>query len=51
MAATLTDIMRFFGYADHAQFRREWQQLSDPDKEELRELVAQELERAADPAA
>lgn len=32
----MIDVMKYFGYENAAQFRKEWQQLTDKDKEDLK---------------
>ncbi len=38
--ATMVDVMRFFGYENAAQFRKDWAQLSDQDKADLKAGIA-----------
>jgi len=34
--ATMIDVMHYFGYPTAAAFKKDWSQLSDKDKEELK---------------
>ena len=36
MAATLTDIMNFFGFTKASDFTREWKQLTPEDQAQIR---------------
>lgn len=47
MIATLKQVKLFFGYPALAQFKEEWDQLSEAEQEELKALIGQELERVA----
>ena len=39
MAATMIDVMKFFGYDNAAAFRKDWAALSDASKTQLKQGI------------
>lgn len=43
--ASLTEIQKFFGFESTAEFRKEWVQLEQEDKDEIKQLVGEQLNK------
>ena len=47
MEANIKDVKSFFGIGSSKEFAKEWKELDDSEKAEIKELVAAEINQAA----